>query len=621
MAGSGKLSKQLGLFDVFAIAVGATLSGGMFLLPGPAAAQAGPSILLCYLLVAIPLLPAVMCIVELSTAMPRAGGIYFFLDRSLGPMAGTIGGVGTWLALVLKTAFALVGLGAYLALYVDHSPWLVKALAVGFAVFFGWLNVLGSEKAGGFQRILLICLLTILAAFLAVGLPQVDFSRLRGAFQADPDVVLATTGLVYISYIAVTKVASIAEEVRNPERNLTRGVFLGLLVCYIVYFLAVTVMVGVLPMEELAGSVTPMGLAAKAVLGGPGMAAIAAAAAFAFFSVSNAGILAASRYPLAMGRDALLPVWFTKSNDRGAPTHSVLVTVGTVILIIVLLDPLSIAKLASTFMLLMFAVLCLAVIVMRESGLPSYDPGYRTPFYPAIPIFGVLSPFALIAEMGLAPTLFSLGLIGAGIAWYLSYGRARVDRRGALFHVFARLGEQRSEELDLELRTILKEKGLREQDPINELILGASVLDVGGRETFDGLVQHAAHRLWNVTGVGPGRVRAGLHRRHRHGRWTPVLRVWPCRTCACPTWGGPEMVRALPGAPYITAGTFLARPPSPKVHAVCFLVSPEPVSTCACWPTWPPRSTNRSMQTWLAAGTEVELREVFQAMNATFRSN
>ena len=108
---SKRLTKELTLFHVYALATGATLSSGLFLLPGLAARDVGPAVVLAYLLAAVPLVPAMFSVVELATAMPRAGGAYYFLDRSLGPLAGTIGGLGTWLALTLKTAFALVGLG------------------------------------------------------------------------------------------------------------------------------------------------------------------------------------------------------------------------------------------------------------------------------------------------------------------------------------------------------------------------------------------------------------------------------------------------------------------------------------------------------------------------------
>ncbi len=612
---NGKLHKPLGLFDVFAIGAGATLSGGLFLLPGPAATLAGPAILLCYVLVAIPLMPAVMCIVELSTAMPRAGGIYFFLDRSLGPLAGTIGGVGTWLTLVLKNAFALVGLGAYVSLYLDSSDWMTKGIAAGFALFFGWLNLAGSHKAGGFQRVLVIGLLLILGLFMAFGLPEVEASRLEGVFDAPADVILATTGLVYISYIAVTKVASIAEEVHNPERNLTYGVFLAIGVCLLVYFLCVTVMVGVVPMEDLKGSTTPMASAAQAVLGGPGMAAIAAAAALAFFSVSNAGIMAASRYPLAMGRDDLLPGWFAKTNEAGTPIQAVLVTVASTVVVILLLDPLSIAKLASTFMLLMFATLCLAVIVMRESQLKSYDPGYRVPLYPALPVFGLLAPFALIAQMGLASTLFSLGLVGAGIAWYLTYAAPRVERRGALFHVFARWGEQRNEGLDTELRAILKEKGLRDQDPIDELLLGAAVLDVAGRESFENLVKHAADRLWNATGHDQEVFIQGFTEGTLMGA-TPVAKGVALPHMRLEGIERPEMVlvRCREQLNIMAGDVFGKTALSEGVHAIFFLVSPEedPGQHLRLLAHLATRIDDpKFLKTWLSARTEVELREVF----------
>jgi amino acid transporter len=109
---SRRLQKQLGLFDVYAVATGTTLSAGFFLLPGLAAEAVGPALVLAYAIAAIPLVPAMFSVAELATAMPRAGGVYYFLDRTLGPMVGTIGGLGTWLALLLKVAFALVGMGA-----------------------------------------------------------------------------------------------------------------------------------------------------------------------------------------------------------------------------------------------------------------------------------------------------------------------------------------------------------------------------------------------------------------------------------------------------------------------------------------------------------------------------
>jgi len=114
---SKQLKKELTLFNIYTIATGATIASGFFLLPGLAYSQAGPAMIFSYLIAAIPVIPALFSTAELATAMPRAGGIYFFLDRSMGPLVGTIGGIGTWLALILKTSFALVGIGAYMSLF------------------------------------------------------------------------------------------------------------------------------------------------------------------------------------------------------------------------------------------------------------------------------------------------------------------------------------------------------------------------------------------------------------------------------------------------------------------------------------------------------------------------
>ena len=100
----------------------------------------------------------------------------------------------------------------------------------------------------------------------------------------------------------------------------------------------------------------------------------------------------------------------------------------------------------------MFGLLCLSVIVMRESKIESYDPGFRSPFYPWMQIIGMVTPVFLIFQMGWLPTLLSAGLITICIFWFVWYAADRVDRHGAIYHVFERLGRQRFAGLDTELR-------------------------------------------------------------------------------------------------------------------------------------------------------------------------
>ncbi len=616
MAGHQGMRKELRLRHVFAIATGATLSSGLFLLPGLAAQQAGPAMVLCYMIAAVPLVPAMLSIVELATAMPRAGGAYYFLDRSLGPLAGTIGGFGTWLALVLKTSFALMGIGAYAALvFHDADPWHMRLIAAGFAVFFGLLNALGAGKTGGFQTLLVFGLLAILTVFMGKGVGAVELAHFEGFFDAGAQSILATSGLVYISYVGVTNVASVAEEVVDPERTLPLAVFLSLGTAILVYLLCTIVMVGVVPMDELAGNLTPMATAAEKLLGSTGLKVVTLGAFLAFFSVSNAGIMSASRYPLAMGRDHLLPPAFRKLSKRGTPAFSITVTVGVMVILLLTLNPLAIAKLASSFQLLMFALLCLAVIVMRESGLKSYDPGYRSPFYPWLQILGILAPFVLIAQMGLASTMFSLLLILAGALWYLRYASKRVDRHGAIYHVFARLGENRHEDLDVELRSILKEKGLRSEDPFEEAVLAAVVLDVDEVEGFDSLIEMAAESLAKKLPADAPTLVQGFTEGTLTGA-TPVAKGVALPHMRMEGIDHPYMVmvRTRREIRIITGDVFGGTHTAEKIHAVFFLISPEddPSQHLRMLAQLASRiDRDDFLHSWLAAQNDVQLKEVF----------
>ncbi len=483
-----KLTKSLGLFSVYAIGTGTTLSAGFFLLPGMAAQGAGPAMVFAYILATIPLIPAMFSIVELCTAMPKAGGVYYFLDRSLGPLFGTIGGLGTWLALILKVSFALVGMGYYIAMFNPDLVEHIKLIGVGLAIVLGILNYFGSKNSGSFQTYLVFGLLAFLAVFIFGGVPQIHLDHFDNFFQEGAESIIATAGLVYISYVGVTSVASLSEEVKNPEKNLPRGIFLSLGTALIVYVLGTSVMIGTLEMVDLKSTMTPVADAAKVILGETGGLILGVAALIAFVSVANAGTMSASRYPLAMSRDKIFPSVFSKITSRGTPALSLLLTVSIIVGIVLFLDPLKIAKLASAFQLLMFALICFTVIIMRESGLDSYDPGYKSPFYPWIQIVGIIAPIWLITEMGWLPTTFSIGLVFVGIMWYFYYAKDHVDRTGAIFHVFEKLGQNRHDALDQELRGILKEKGLREQDPFDEIIARSTVIDLEEPTDFDDLV-------------------------------------------------------------------------------------------------------------------------------------
>ena len=507
------LGKPLNFIKVYALATGATLSAGFFLLPGFAYSITGPAIIYAYILAGLLMIPGILCKVELATAMPRAGGTYYFLDRSLGPLAGTIGGIGTWLAMVLKACFALVGLSAYLSLLIPFGlpAWSSTGIAIGLAFLFGFLNILGAKKSGSFQVVLVIFLLILLSIFILIGLPKISKLNLFPIFNTTSESentiesFIAATGLVFIAYVGATKVASVSEEVADPETVLPRGIFLSHLTSMVFYTLGILVMVGVITRGELSRlpgtglpDTTPASTAAALIA--PSMPAIASsilalAALAGLFSVANASILSASRYPLAMARDHLIPKKFRGIDSNGTPREGVIITTALVLILLLFLDPMKIAKLASAFQLVMFALLALSIMVMRESGLDSYDPGFRLPFYPWLPVIGIIAPLTLIFYMGWLAITFSCGLIALSILWYIFYARKRVVRSGAIYHVFSRLGERRFDPLDVELREIMKEKGLRAEDPFDEVVAESEVIDLIPGKTFTDAIKQASELL------------------------------------------------------------------------------------------------------------------------------
>jgi amino acid transporter/mannitol/fructose-specific phosphotransferase system IIA component (Ntr-type) len=523
-----RLKKDLRLFDVYVIGTGAMISAGFFLLPGLAAGYSGAGVVVAYLLSGLLLAPALLSMAELATAMPRAGGTYYYLDRTLGPLMGTIGGIGTFLTLVFKGAFALVGMGAYLSLVLDVE---LRSAALVLTVVLVAFNLLGARQSSGLLRVLVVCLLVLLSFFVTYGLA--DLLLLRDApFDAFDDLMpngtdglLATVGLVFVSYIGLTKVASLAEEVDNPERNIPLGMMLALVTVTAFYALGTFVMVGVMGVEDLRQSLTPAADTA-ARFGGwlPGRTAelfMVAAAIAAFASAANAGVLAASRYPLAMARDHILPSWLAVTGRGATPTRAILVTGGLVAVALLTLDVEGLAKLASSLQLLLFGLMNVAVIVMRESRIESYDPGFRSPLYPWTQLLGIFVPVVLVAEMGWMSVLFTIGVTAACFGWYTYYAKPRIARDGAIYHVFERLGRRRYAGLDRELRDLMKEKGLRAEDPFDEVVARATVLDFDERANLTMVIHQAAELLERRLPVGTDALVAGVSR-GMLGGGTPV---------------------------------------------------------------------------------------------------
>lgn len=521
-----KLKKELGLFDVFSISTGAMFSSGFFLLPGIASQYTGPSVILAYLLAGLLIMPTMFSISEIATALPRAGGTYYFLDRSLGPMMGTIGGIGTYIALSLKTAFALVGIGAYTTIFWQIP---IKETAVFFAIVFALINIFGAKKTSGLQNFFVIALLITIGLFVLEGLRIIHFSEsyqhlsdsdnFTPFFSQGARGLIFTTGFVFVSYLGLTQIASVAEEIKRPERNIPLGMFLSLAVIIIVYVAGVYIIVAVVDKNTLATDLSPVASAAEKLFSWLpaklGLYIIIVAAIMAFASTGNAGMLSTSRYPLAMSRDKLFSKHFKSIGKFGTPVPAILLTAGIIILFIVVLTEEGIVKLASTFQLFIFIVINFSVIVFRNSKIASYDPGYHSPLYPFMQIFGIVSSIALMFFMGAGPIIFTLLTIVLTYLWYRFYVRPKVKREGAIYHWFALLGRNIHVELENEFMTILREKGLREDDQFNQTIVRAKIHHIGPEITFSELISQISSSFAESLKIDKKLIQSYFHKTSR----------------------------------------------------------------------------------------------------------
>ncbi|MEA2104596.1 MAG: amino acid permease, partial [Candidatus Cloacimonadota bacterium] len=429
-----KLKKSISLPTAFSIAAGAMISSGLFVLPGIVYAQTGPSIILAYLVAGLLMLPTMFVQSELATAMPKAGGAYVYIMRILGPQTGMIAGFANWFSIAMKSAFALVGIGTFLTLIIpETSEFQIRLIAAGAAVFFTVINLLSTKHSGKLQTILVFLLLSILAIFIIRGYPEVNFSFYKNFFSNGRDAFFAAVGMVFISFGGLTKIASMSEEIKNSGKNLPRAMFLAFFVMMLFYLLVISIVVGILPHNDLIGNLTPVTTAAKSFAGNIGVLFTAFAAFLAYVTTANAGIMAASRTPLAMGRDGLIPETFTKlSKKHKTPYVAILITGVFIVVAILGLRITALVKVASSLMLFLFILDNLSLLIIRNIHLRNYKPTFKAPLFPYVQIIAIIFYMLLINEMGHKIMFMTLFFILLSLGSYFFYARKKDFSQSAL---------------------------------------------------------------------------------------------------------------------------------------------------------------------------------------------
>jgi len=353
---SARLKRDLGLGEIVSISTGAMLSG-LFILPGLAFAKSGPGLLGSYIIAGLLAMMGMLSQAELSSAMPRSGGAYFFVSRSLGPAVGTVYGLITWLSLCLKSAMELLAIAVFSESFFTTNPHL---LAVLLCLAFLSLNLIGIKEAGRIQSILVAVIITAIIYYVVTGISSVSVIHFEPFLPMGLKGMLSAAGFIFVSFGGLLKIASIAEEVDRPGKVIPKGMIISLFITSLVYLSVIFVTIGVLSPGILRGSLTPVSTGAEAFMGEHGNAIFSLIAILAILSAANAGIMASSRYPLALSRDGLFPELFGKINKRfNTPHVSVLVT-GSLVIVSLFMQLEIVVKAASSVLILTYIFSCMS---------------------------------------------------------------------------------------------------------------------------------------------------------------------------------------------------------------------------------------------------------------------
>jgi amino acid transporter/nucleotide-binding universal stress UspA family protein len=456
-----ELAKDLTLTSAMTIGIGTMIGAGIFVLPGAAVEIAGPLSAGAFVLGGFIAIFTALSASELGTAMPKAGGAYFYINRSLGPMFGSIAGWGNWIGLTFASAFYMFGFGEYVIafkpLFIEifssaplgdlfiaalNVPGTLvaplplsaaKIIALLGAVFFVSVNYFGAKETGKLQNIIVFILLGILTVFTLFGIFNADLETLRPIAPQGYTPLLPLTGLIFVSYLGFVQITSVAEEIQDPGRNLPIAIVGSVVIVTVIYALVLLAVLAAVPNSLVAGNDTAVVDVAQLLMGPIGALALLFGGLLATASSANASILASSRINFAMGRDKIVSPQLNEVHERfGTPYKSIALT-GALIVVFILAGNLELlATAGSVLHLVVYGLLNIGLIVMREADPEVYDPDFTVPFYPFTPIIGAILSFALIVFIEPYVVALCGVFVALAVVWYLLYARSRTTAEGVL---------------------------------------------------------------------------------------------------------------------------------------------------------------------------------------------
>ncbi|MCG3179328.1 MAG: hypothetical protein BIFFINMI_01662 [Phycisphaerae bacterium] len=453
-AGAGEprteLSRDLGCFDITMIGVGAMIGAGIFVLTGIAAGVAGPALILAFALNGVITVFTAMVYAELGSSIPEAGGGYLWVKEGLPGGNAFLAGWMSWFAHAVAGSLYALGFAAYLQLMLEQFGWSIpglegaaaqKALAVAIALLFIYINYRGAGETGKAGNIVTVAKVVILLIFIVSGLWAIirhpHFMNKFTPFAPEGlGGVFGAMGLTFIAFEDYEIIVQAGEEVKDPRRNVPRAVIWSMVIVLPLYILVAFVALGAsqpgtgAPTWQWLGTHAEVGLVEAARQFMPfGTALLLIGGLLSTMSALNATTFSSTRVSFAMGRDHNLPDAFASIHPKNRTPWLALLASGGIIIGMAVAVPLqSVAAATDVMFMLLFLQVNVAAITIRRKYGDKLRYGYLTPFFPAIPIIGIVGNLALALYMfAFSPLAWALtaGWLAGGVVLWRFYARPR----------------------------------------------------------------------------------------------------------------------------------------------------------------------------------------------------
>src|SRR5919197_929363 len=437
----GELKRSISLFQLTMFGVGATIGTGIFVILSDAVPEAGPAVILSFVMAGVVAGLTAICYAELAGAVPVSGSSYSYAYATLGEAIAMIVAACLLLEYGVSAAGVAVGWSQYVNELLNNLFGFTIPEAISQApeqggvfnlpaVVLIWLCTLlllrGASESAKVNAIMVLIKLGVLALFVIVGLQGWNSDHLSHFAPDGFNGINAAAGIIFFSYIGLDAVSTAGEEVKNPRRNLPLAIIGALIIVTSIYVAVAVVAVAAQPVSAFNGQEAGLSAILEDVTGSTWPASVLAAGAIiSIFSVTLVVIYGQTRILFAMSRDGMIPRFFHKLNPRTLTPVTATFVVASILTLLAGVVPIDfLFEMTSIGTLVAFLIVSIGVMVLRQTA-PDLPRGFKVPLYPLVPLGSIAGCIWIIKDLRAVTIYVFIAWSAVALAWYFFYGRHR----------------------------------------------------------------------------------------------------------------------------------------------------------------------------------------------------